>query len=220
MQIRIATPGSPDWSKALQLARAKYKRSYEAQIDPNPDHFIVCFSDDPQEQARAIACAGVTSAGSRKLFSEAYIDEPAEKLVQRSEGRAVTRNDIVEVGSLASESFRAGTELVRILPILCWCLGRKYVLCTTTAHLRQMFHDAGMQFKSLQDASRERLDTTQQDRWGSYYEQSPVTGYFCLKQLTHVFATNTGRYTFSDLVINLQDTLSQPQVEEDSHALA
>lgn len=220
MQIRIAMPGNPDWNKALQLARAKYKRSYEAQIDPNPDHFIVCFADDEGEPERAIACAGVTSAGSRKLFSEAYIDEPVETLVARSEDRVVTRNDIIEVGSLASEGYRAGTELVRILPILCWCLGRRYVLCTTTAQLRQMFHDAGMEFKSLQGARVDRLDSQQQDRWGSYYEQSPITGYFCLKQLTHVFATNTGRYAFSDLVINLQDSLARPRQEEKSHALA
>ena len=217
MQIRIAMPGSADWGKALQLAQAKYKRSYEAEIEPSPDHFIVCFNEADGVLDQPIACAGVTRADSRRLFSETYLDESAEKLMQRAEGRAVQRRDIIEVGSLASEGYQAGTELVRILPILCWCLGRRYVLCTTTAYLRKMFQDAGMDFRSLQPARKDRLEEESQTRWGSYYEQSPITGYFCLKQLTHVFATNTGRYAFADMVINLQDM--QPQ-REVSYAIA
>lgn len=129
MKIRIVPKSSNDWSKALNLVREKYKRTFGADVLPNPDYFVVCVlpSEVSDGDTQIVACAGLTFSSTAPLFSEQYLDEPIERLISRLEGKSVSRNAIVEVGSLASLKHNIGTELVKVLPILIWCLGKQYI---------------------------------------------------------------------------------------------
>ena len=139
MQIKVTSPGTSDWEAAVHIVRDKYRRAFEADVQPNPDRFVVCFAPGANgTEPAAMACAGVTWSSTRALFSERYLDLPAHMAIQHAEGlESLQRDSVVEIGSLASAGQRAGAELVRLLPLLCWCLGKRYILCTATRPLRK-----------------------------------------------------------------------------------
>ncbi|WP_437730218.1 thermostable hemolysin [Sorangium sp. So ce1335] len=207
MHIKVSFGSSDDWSQAVDLVRQKYRRSFGAEVRPNPDCFVVCTTDHGLGAApsKVVACAGLTFSSGDRLFSEQYIDEPIEQVISALERQPVSRDAIVEVGSLASIEHRAGTELIRAVPILAWCLGKKYILCTITANLKIIFDAVGLNFQPVRGADAARLGEGAQERWGSYYEQRPQTGYIRLDAIADMFARNTGRYRFSALDLRLEE---------------
>lgn len=207
MRIKVAFGPSDDWSQAVDLVRQKYRRSFGAEVMPTPDCFVVCTADHSlgAGASKVVACAGMTFSSGARLFSEQYLDEPIEDSISRLELLPASRDAIVEVGSLASVERRAGTELIRAVPILAWCLGKKYILCTITASLKLIFDAVGLNFQPIRGAEAERLGAGAQERWGSYYDQTPQTGYIRLDAIAEMFARNTGRYRFTALDLDLED---------------
>ena len=199
MQIRIVKPGSEDWQKATTLVHERYNSVFDADVNPHPDCFIACFGPDEggAQTQRMIACSGVTFSESRpRFFSEQYLDAPIESMIERGESKPIARNGIVEIGALASAEPLAGTELIRFLPIMIWCMGKRYVLCTATRQLRNLLHKNGIVFRPLGQAETKALSEQDIARWGTYYEHMPQVGYFCLAELTGTFTRSTGRYMF------------------------
>ncbi|MBV1774963.1 thermostable hemolysin [Burkholderiaceae bacterium DAT-1] len=215
MQIRVVRPDTHDWSKSIALVREKYRRTFKAEVNPNPDCFVACMQQDESGERTPLAVAGITFTESRKLFSEQYLNAPVEQLISRMEGRVVPREAVVEVGSLASSRFQSGTELVRSLPIMCWCMGKRYILFTATKQLRNLLDKLEYEFNPLHVADADTLDESTLKRWGNYYEHMPVTGYLCLTRTASDFASQTGRYRFDNLVVNLNK-----QAEEEPYAMA
>jgi hypothetical protein len=207
VHIKVLFGPSDDWSQAVALVREKYRRSFDAEVKPNPDCFIVCTVDDGigAGASKVVACAGLRFSSEGRLFSEQYIDEPIEQIISRVEWRPASRDAIVEVGSLASIEHRAGTELVRVIPILTSCLGKRYILCTITASLKLIFDAVGLDFQPIRSAEVTRLGPGEQDKWGSYYEQRPQTGYIRLDAIAEMFARNEGRSRFSALNLRLEE---------------
>ncbi|XXX78180.1 thermostable hemolysin [Sorangium sp. So ce134] len=207
MQFKVAFGSSDDWDQAVDLVRQKYRRSFGAEVMPSPDCFVVCTADHGLGAGapKVVACAGMTFSSDARLFSERYIDEPIEQIISRMERRPASREAIVEVGSLASVERRAGTELIRVVPILAWCLGKRYILCTITASLKLIFDAVGLNFQPIRGADAARLGAGEQDKWGSYYDQAPQTGYIRLEGIAEVFARNTGRYRFTALDVSLTE---------------
>ncbi|NDY91828.1 thermostable hemolysin [Ideonella livida] len=220
MQIKVATPETAEWDAAVRIVREKYRKAFAADVHPHPDRFVVCLEDDGP-QPRAVACAGLTFSRQTPLFSEAYLDTPAHRAIGQQEGQPVAREAVLEVGALASVSYRAGTELIRALPLLCWCLGKRYILCTATRPLRALFEDVGICFTPLVQADPQRLDAGALAAWGSYYRQSPQTGFVSLEQMSRQFGRFTGRYSFFNPVVQLAEPQPQPQRQpETPHAFA
>ncbi len=207
MHIKFSFGSSDDWSQAVDLVRQKYRRSFGAEVKPNPDCFVVCTADHGvgAGASEVVACAGITFSSDARLFSEQYLDEPIERIISRSERRPASRDAIVEVGPLASVEHRAGTELIRAVPILSWCLGKRYILCTITENLMLIFDAVGLNFQPIRGAEAARLGDGERERWGSYYEQRPQTGYIRLDAIADMFARNTGRYRFAALDIRLEE---------------
>ncbi|MGK3992699.1 thermostable hemolysin [Sorangium sp. So ce1024] len=205
MQFKVSFGPSDDWSQAVDLVRQKYRRSFGAEVMPNPDCFVVCTTEPGAGAPKVVACAGLTFSSDSRLFSEQYIDEPIEQVISALERRPASRDAIVEVGSLASVEHRAGTELVRVVPILAWCLGKRYILCTITANLKLIFDAVGLNFQPVRGADAARLGDGAHEKWGSYYDQRPQTGYIRLDAIAEVFSRSTGRYRFSALDLRLEE---------------
>ncbi|WP_433926650.1 thermostable hemolysin [Sorangium cellulosum] len=207
MQINVSFEPGDAFRQAVDLVRQKYRRSFGAEVQPNPDCFIVCSTDHGlgAGASKVVACAGITFSSDARLFSEQYIDEPIEQVLSTVERRPVSRDAIVEVGSLASVEHRAGTELIRVVPILARCLGKRYILCTITANLKLIFDAVGLNFQPIQVADVDRLGAGSQEKWGSYYEQRPQTGFIRLEAIAEMFSRNTGRYRFAALDLRLEE---------------
>ncbi|UXY17140.1 thermostable hemolysin [Chitiniphilus purpureus] len=203
MQIKVVLPNTQDWELAVRLVRYKYRSSFQAEVDPSPDCFIACLEQDADGEANPVACAGITFSELTTLFSEQYLGEPVEVMIGRHQNKEVSRNAIIEVGSLASIKGQAGSELVRVMPLLGWCMGKEFILCTATKQLRALLEREGIRFIPLCPAHDSALEESMRQRWGSYYDQAPQTGFISLASSMAGLAHQTGRYRFDNIVVNL-----------------
>lgn len=200
MQITIENRGTSGYAQGCSLVRDKYRATFSADVEPHPDCFVLARSRP--DAAMPAAVAGLTFADRGGLFSERYLDAPIQTLIAGREGVPVSRDSIMEIGSLASTELHAGAELMRSLPMLAWCLGQRYSICTATQQVRRMFSRLDMEFIALRAAAIDRLDAQAQAQWGDYYSKQPMTGYACIARMTRAFASATGRYRMDGIVMN------------------
>ena len=114
------------------------------------------------------AVAGVRPAGGEALFSEHYLDEPIEKLLN------VDRNKIVEIGNLAPASAGQARWLICTLTAFLTGAGFTHVVFTAVPRLKNAFRRMGLPLKKHADARQEQLPEHQAAEWGSYYESKPA----------------------------------------------
>jgi hypothetical protein len=214
LKIKVVLPSTVDWDHAVQLVSDQFRRSFNAEVEPQPDCFVTGMTPDANGLDIPRACAGVTYSELRTLPSERYLDEPAEVVIGRAEGLTVSRTMLIEVGSLAAGQVHSGTELIRAMPLICWCMGKRYVLCTATRQLRRIFKKVDINFTLLTQPDGSELEEADRLRWGSYYQQGPQTGYIDLAKLASRFDRFTGQYRFDNLVINLAEHEEKEDIRE------
>ncbi|GLW71410.1 thermostable hemolysin [Kitasatospora phosalacinea] len=209
MKIALARAMTSKWLAASELARDIYRKTYGATVLPAPDAFIVAEPADPPGPGAAddgeqmLACAGLTFGTDRPLFSERYLDRPVEDEIAERFGARPDRRRVVEVGALATRQRSVGGEVIRATPIVAWCLGMEYILCTVTSSLVVGLDRAGIEFTPFGPADPDRLDPGDDARWGSYYDHKPQVGVIQLNSLHRLFSAATGRYLFTDMELNL-----------------
>lgn len=203
MRIHLAHRLSNRWMSSVELVHESYAAAFGAQVLPDPDSFVTGTALDGAHSGRVVACAGMTFGADRPLFSERYLSEPLEQGIERHFGSMPSRARIVEVGPLASRVPMAGKEIIRVAPIVAWCLGMEYILCTATQALTGTLARLGISFVPFEPARRERLDPADRDRWGTYYDGQPYAGVIPLDYLSQVSAESTARYSFLDMEFSL-----------------
>jgi hypothetical protein len=189
--FRLVGPEDRYYGAAVELARAVYLRAYGATIVPAPHRFIVCID---VATGAAIACAGLSFAGRAPLFSEHYMDAPVERALAGLFQRDVARRDVAEVSTRATIESTIGTELMRVMPLVCWYMGLRGVVCTVTTKLRRCFEAMKLQFHPIAAADPARLPSVQGVDWGTYYATRPMTGVIRVDTLGEYFDTVSCRY--------------------------
>jgi hypothetical protein len=197
MKLIVARRPAATWAYCAELVREKYAKNFNAEVNPNPDAFVAGHSGVIAADTVS-ACAGITFGSDKPFFSERYLDGDIGAEIERMFGLRPDRQRIVEVGPLASRQDGAGKEIIRLTPVLTWCLGMRYILCTATEPLIKLFHLLKIPFSPLQAASRDRLLPAERERWGSYYDARPVVGVIPLNGIASLFSDITGRYSFTD----------------------
>ncbi|MGP8296642.1 thermostable hemolysin [Streptomyces inhibens] len=205
MQIDLAHRSTSSWLLAADLAHDVYAQAYGADVAPRPDSFIVArpARHGAEEPGRPLACAGLTYGRDQALFSERYLDTGIEAAVLTHLGVTVDRRRVVEVGALATRRASVGRELIRATPIIAWCLGMEYILCTVTSNLISMLGRAGICFVPFGPADPRRLTPAEAARWGTYYDHEPQVGVIALNALDRLFSDATGRYSVTDLQLSI-----------------
>ncbi|MEV5895019.1 thermostable hemolysin [Nonomuraea fuscirosea] len=202
MNISLAPRGSAAWRGAVDLAKAQYRSAYGATISPDPDWFVLATREPISalpvagEAIEIAACAGLTNGAGRELFSERYLTVPLEEAIEEAIGTSVARERVVEVGSLAGSGARAGFELIGLLPVISWCQGMDFILCTATPRVRTAMTRCEIPFRVLAEADVRRLEESERRRWGAYYDTRPLTVVIPLREIGQVFARVTGKYRF------------------------
>lgn len=122
--------------------------------------------------ARVGAALGYRRAAAEPLFLEAYLDHPIETALEKSLGRVVVRDAIVEIGNLASCNASA---MVALWARTANDLGNsaEIAVAVLTAPLRQMFRRLGVTLIELVPADRARVVDDGSD-WGRYYDLEPM----------------------------------------------
>lgn len=195
-QLDIIPRHDPATEQVRKYISDIYSKNYQATISPDPD-FIVVNRD--RETGQILACSGVSFRSlSKNLFSERYLDTPiCEAILTRTQS-TVTPQQIIEIGSLASDNPTAAADLIRLMPIIAWFMGSKAILCTSTQRLRKLFNYHQIPFSFLNNASAELLSPSERVAWGTYYDQSPQTGVILLEECGHLFNHFCGRVVFSE----------------------
>ncbi|MFF3544913.1 thermostable hemolysin [Streptomyces platensis] len=205
MQIDLAHRSTSSWLDAADLAREVYAQAYGADVAPRPDSFIVArpACGAAEEPCAPLACAGLTFGSDQELFSERYLDTGVEDAALARLGASVDRRRVVEVGALATRRASVGRELIRATPIIAWCLGMEYILCTVTRSLITTLDRTGISFVPFGPADPRRLSPDEAARWGTYYDQEPQVGVIPLNALDRLFSDATGRYSVTDLQLSI-----------------
>ncbi|WP_260959050.1 thermostable hemolysin [Pseudomonas citri] len=195
MQIRVAETKTSLWVQATEVVKDKFRSSYAASVEPNPQYFAVT----QDQEDRILACAGITFADHRILFSEQYLAQPIEEILSQRFEKTIERSNIVEIGNLVSHHLTAGMILVNMIPLLSWCMGGHYLLCTVTPRVRQMMESCQIDFEPLLTADPTRLADDGGKNWGTYYAKKPITGFIRVDPKRSRFAATTLNTSFTQL---------------------
>jgi hypothetical protein len=127
---------------------------------------------------RICGVAGYRRAADEALFLEHYLRCPVELELSQRLNRRVEREEIVEVGNLASLSCRAAFHLVSLLPRLLLEGRHFWVVFTATSSVRGILDRLRAPMVELGQARAERVASLGDD-WGRYYENDPrvMAGY-------------------------------------------
>ncbi|NKI73312.1 hypothetical protein Dpoa2040_000499 [Dickeya sp. CFBP 2040] len=195
-QLDIIHPHDDDAIEVKKYIADIYLRTYKATISPSPD-IIICSRNASSK--KIMASAGITFAAQHeKLFSERYLPDSLESLINKHTDHPIYRHQLVEIGALASDNPNASADLIRTLPIMAWFMGATAILCTSTRRLRKLLEYYHIPFQPITDASPLALSEQERQIWGSYYDQSPQTGIILLSQCGHLFEHYSGRLMMAD----------------------
>jgi len=149
---------------AEDFVREVFFNAYRARLDAFYPLLVSMACPDGEYAA----VAGVRPAGGEALFSEHYLDEPVEKILN------VDRQKIVEIGNLAPASAGQARWLICTLTAFLTGAGFTHVVFTAVPRLKNAFRRMGLPLTRHADARQEQLPERQATEWGSYYESKPA----------------------------------------------
>jgi hypothetical protein len=107
------------------------------------------------------------------LFSEQYLDSPAESVIGVHLDQVVERRHLAEVGNLALAGRGEVRWVIAAMTVFLYAAGYRWVLFTAVKPLCNAFHRLGL--KPVQIAKPDPLRLPEGgSNWGSYYQAGPV----------------------------------------------
>ncbi len=134
--------------------------------------FLPQFLSLKASDGELMATLGMRSGGKEKLFLETYLDDPVEQRLSAVTGLNTQRNQIVEIGNLASTRPGAARWIFLALAAYLHGRGTEWAIYTVAPFLKNTFLKLGFRLHILAKADKARLGDDAKD-WGSYYDASP-----------------------------------------------
>ena len=166
--MSVVENGQPGRPRAERFIQRVFRHAYGADIRcfyPT----LIDFADD----RRLRAVVGYRDGMVRPLFSEQYLDEPAEHCISRRLGHDIARTSLVEVGNLALTDAGDTRWVIAAVTLFLHRLGYRWVLFTAVRPLFNAFRRLGMNPVRIAEADAAHLDDERQ-AWGHYYDRRPV----------------------------------------------
>jgi len=152
---------------AEQFIRNVFYRAHGAKLKCFlPEIFQATIDDD------IVAAVGLRCIDQEPIFLEQYFDAPVETLLSNLAGVALEREQIAEVGNLASHCGGSSYFLIAFLVKLLADRNISWAVCTGTNVVRAVLKRMGIEFELLQKAEPESLGEDRFD-WGNYYHHNP-----------------------------------------------
>ncbi|MEE2732485.1 MAG: thermostable hemolysin [Pseudomonadota bacterium] len=120
-----------------------------------------------------LAAIGVRSAQTEKLFLEHYLNQSIELEISHLSRMPCVRRDVIEVGNLAGGQRGISRCFFAVLAAVLQEWGARWLACTGTAGVANVFHRLGIQPFEIMLAQPERLPGGGAE-WGRYYEHQPT----------------------------------------------
>jgi Thermostable hemolysin len=143
-----------------------YWHRYAARLSSFPDVLVAEVGASGK-----IECAAGIRFGYRQLFSECYLERPAEHSLSRRFGLAVHRERVVEVCNLAAAKVGRSRLFIRQLIEFVELAGAEWAIFTATKALRALLRRSGLEMIELARADQRRVGNPED--WGTYYEHDP-----------------------------------------------
>lgn len=167
-QIKMLTATSIQRPVAEAFIQAIFKQHHNAEIQSFLPLMLGVFNPEGQ----ITAAVGYRCAARESLYLENYLDQGIDTLVSDFIGHPVPREQIVEVGNLASLQPASCKALFKYLVQHLHQQGIQWISCTGTAVLRIVFRRLGIKAQPMHEADQNRLGD-EQFLWGSYYDNDP-----------------------------------------------
>jgi hypothetical protein len=151
-----------------RLIEDTYRRSYGSKIfEHYPNLMSVHDADE-----RVLAAVGFRAASEAPLFLEQYLDDPIEAALSAATADEIRRDEIIEIGNLASAGRGASVFLFVALAAYLKELDYRFAAVTATDALRRAFEFFRFDPIYLGTADRAAL-ADNGDAWGDYYARNP-----------------------------------------------
>lgn len=150
-----------------QLIQQRFAQQHNADIQHFlPRLFGLWQAETPQ------ASVGLRIANSGPLFLERYLDERAEHYINQRFAQSLARQDIAEIGNLAS--LRPGLQRLLFVHLAHQLVaeGIAWLLFTATPEVANGLRRLGLEPQPITPADPARLGD-ESHRWGRYYDQHP-----------------------------------------------
>ncbi len=168
IEIALVGEGENPRPAIEHFIRTVFRHAYGARISHFLPHLL-----SMRQGGKVVAALGINPATDRRLFLERYLDNPVECILAEKLRRPIGRNQIVEIGNLASSHGGGTRALIITLTAYLSGAGYEWALFTATPRVRNNFAKLGIELIPLVRADKTRLGDAQHN-WGSYYEQEPV----------------------------------------------
>jgi hypothetical protein len=166
--IAITSLYSPERRRVERFLEREFRVAYSARISR---HYPTLMSVQDDE-GTILGALGFRYASEEPLFLEQYLDTPVDAAITQVRDRVASRNEIVEVGNLASRASGASIFLFTALTAYLQQQNMQYITVTATDFLHRYFTRLGIAPAILGHADQTRLPDKGQS-WGSYYQTMP-----------------------------------------------
>ncbi|MGD8568322.1 MAG: thermostable hemolysin [Gammaproteobacteria bacterium] len=153
-----------------QFIHHVFARAYGADIR----HVLPRLMALSSRKGRLLAALGMQEATAGSLFLEQYLDAPVEYAISQLDGSVVVRDQVVEIGNLASVHHGGLSKLIIALTAYLSGAGTDWVVFTAVPAVRNAFAALDLTLHTLADADKSCLDETEQVSWGRYYDSGPT----------------------------------------------
>lgn len=109
----------------------------------------------------------------KPLFSEQYLESPAESVIGIHLGQDIERRQLVEVGNLALAGRGEVRWVIAAMTVFLYAAGYRWVLFTAVKPLYNAFQRLGLRPVQIAKPDPERLPQGGIN-WGRYYQSGPV----------------------------------------------
>jgi len=166
--ISITHLYSEERLKVEKFIEDQFSKSYDANIKR---HYPMLMSVQDGD-GNILAALGFRPAQNEKLFLEQYLDSAIENTLSEHLGKPIPREEVVEIGSLASTT--SGASVFLFIALNAWLEQQGYKMATFTAtrRLKRFFSMLKLDFIHLKQADPDCLPDHGKD-WGTYYETHP-----------------------------------------------
>jgi hypothetical protein len=165
LQLHLWLAGDPRRPAAEAFIRERFQHTYDADVCVFHPYLLGVTRGDHS----ITSVIGYRLASSGQFFLESYLDGSAELLLSNATGETVQRQQVVEVGNLASsdtESFRF--LMIGLITLLERLPETRWMVCTVGEKLIRLLRRTRFFPIVINQASAERL-SPEDGKWGSYY---------------------------------------------------
>lgn len=166
--IAITSLYSPERRRVERFLEREFRSAYGATIGT----YYPTLMSVQDEEGNILGALGFRYAADEPLFLEQYLGKPIEMAITQAHDKVASRDEIVEVGNLASRASGASIFLFTALTAYLKQQGMNYITVTATDFLHRYFTRLGISPAILGHADQTRLPDCGQS-WGSYYETMP-----------------------------------------------